>query len=115
MRVKRAIFCLLVVVFMVGCTANLALKPWSEQTPKERLTWMLGIYNAQDRDYRAMAALPSLTEGQKKMMATKKAIMTQVYPLISLYGSVVEAGGIPSHETEQQILNMLNQLQMVGG
>lgn len=98
-----------------GCTANMALKPWSEQTPKDRLTWMISVYNAQDRDYRSMAAMPNLTPAQKTVLRNKKAIMTQVYPMIDVYRVTVEGGGVPNQQTEQAILNLLNQLQAVGG
>ena len=102
-------------VMVPGCTANMSMKPWSEQTSKDRLVWMLGIYNAQDRDYRSMAALPSLTPAQVKVLKTKKEIMTQVYPLIDAYRVTVEAGGTPSAQTEQMILDLLNRLTTVGG
>jgi hypothetical protein len=105
----------LLVILCFACTANMSLKPWSEQTPKDRLVWMLGIYNAQDRDYRAMAAMPNLSDAQKKVLQTKKAIMVQAYPLIDAYRATVEAGGTPSAQTEQMILNLLNQLTSVGG
>ena len=118
MRTKRVWLVLAVVLtlsFLASCTANMAMKPWSEQTPKDRLVWMLGIYNAQDRDYRSMAAMPNLTDAQKKVLQTKKAIMVQAYPLIDAYRITVEGGGTPSASTEQMILNLLNQLQTVGG
>jgi hypothetical protein len=115
MRRKVYIPIVLLVILCFACTANMSLKPWSEQTPKDRLVWMLGIYNAQDRDYRAMAAMPNLTPAQKQVLQSKKAIMTQVYPLIDAYRATVEKGGVPSAQTEQAILNLLNQLTTVGG
>lgn len=102
-------------VMVPGCTANMAMKPWSEQSPKDRLVWMLGIYNAQDRDYRSMSAMTNLTDAQKKVLQTKKAVMVQVYPMINAYRITVEAGGIPDAKTEQTILDLLNRLTTVGG
>ena len=106
---------ILVLVCLAACTANMTMKPWSEQTPKDRLIWMLGIYNAQDRDYRSMAVMPNLTDAQKKVLVSKKAIMTQVYPMIDAYRVTVEGGGTPDVATEQAILSLLNQLMTVGG
>ena len=106
---------LVLLLALLACTANMTMKPWSEQTPKDRLTWMLGIYNAQDRDYRAMTAMPNLTPAQKQVLQNKKAIMVKVYPLIDTYRTVVNQGGIPDQATEQSILNLLNQLTAVGG
>ena len=114
---KRKVYVPLTILLLLcfACTANMAMKPWSEQTPKDRLVWMQGIYNAQDRDYRSMAAMPNLTAAQKAVLQNKKKIMTQVYPLIDAYRITVNQGGTPDQATEQTILNLLNQLQTVGG
>lgn len=115
MKRKLYIPIALMVLMAFACTANMTMKPWSEQTPQDRLTWMLGIYNAQDRDYRAMAAMSNLTPAQVSVLQNKKKIMTQVYPLIDAYRITVNQGGTPDKNTEQMILNLLNQLTTVGG
>lgn len=114
---KRKVYIPLAIVLVMcfACTANLAMKPWSEQTTKDRLVWMMGVYNAQDRDYRAVAAMPNMTDAQRKVLQHKKEIMLRVYPLIDAYRITVEGGGTPDTQTEQMILNLLNQLQTVGG
>ena len=114
---KRKLYVPLVIILLLGmaCAADMSMKPWSEQTTQDRLTWMLGIYNSQDRDYRSMAAMTNLTDAQKKVLQNKKKIMTQVYPMIDLYRKTVNSGGTPDQNTEQQILNLLNQLTTVGG
>ena len=114
-KLSTAGLCILTAAFILSCTANMTMKPWSEQTPKDRLTWMMGIYNAQDRDYRSMAEMPNLTAAQKSVLQNKKAVMLKVYPLIDAYRITVNAGGTPDQATEQAILNLLNQLQTVGG
>ena len=115
MKRKIYISVALLVILCFACAANMIMKPWSEQTPKDRLVWMQGIYNAQDRDYRARAVLPNLTPAQKTILQKKKAIMMQVYPLIDAYRLTVNQGGKPDQATEQTILNLLNQLTTVGG
>lgn len=115
MRKLRIAVPFLALLLLMACTMSLGVKPWAEQTSKERLTWIMGVYNSQDRDYRAMSQMTNLTPAQKSMMTKKKAIMVQLYPLIDAYRLTVEAGGTPSRETEQTILNMLNQLQSLGG
>jgi hypothetical protein len=115
MRRKVYVPLAILILFTLACTANMTMKPWSEQTPKDRLVWMTGLYNAQDKDYRAMADLPNLTPAQKQVLQNKKKIMLQVYPLIDAYRITVESGGTPSQATEQTILNLLNQLVAVGG
>jgi hypothetical protein len=115
MKRKVCVPLAILLLLCFACTANMAMKPWSEQTHKDRLVWMLGIYNAQDRDYRSMVAIPNLTEAQKAVLKNKKAIMVKVYPLIDAYRITVSQGGTPDQATEQTILNLLNQLQTVGG
>ena len=116
MRAVRSVLVLVCLIFVLGsCAADMTMKPWSEQTPKDRVTWMLGIYNAQDRDYRAVAKMPGISEAQKEVLRTKKAVMLKVYPLIDAYRRVVEGGGSPDATAEQVILDLLNQLQTVGG
>jgi hypothetical protein len=112
---KRKLALLAIVVFVIGCTANMTMKPWSEQTPQDRLVWMMGIYNSVDADYRSMASMTNLTDAQKKVLQAKKQIMTQVYPLIDSYRIMVNQGGTPDPTTEQAILTLLNQLVAVGG
>lgn len=100
---------IILVLFLVAC-AGQDVKPVSEMTPKEKATWMLSMYNKQYDDYLVVAAKPDLTEAQKEVLRKKKKIMQEVYPLIELYSSYVEAGSVPTKETEAQIINYLNEL-----
>ncbi len=114
---------LLAVVFLVSCVTDQdkGLKSFADMSHKERATWMMGIYNSQARDYKAMVARPDLTNAQKDILRKKKAALTEVYPLISTYTTYIESGAIPTKIVEDEILKIINDLttlvlpQMVGG
>ncbi len=103
---------IVVLIFIVGCvTFNVeGPKRISEMTPKERATWFLGVYNAQDKDYRNMVVRSDLANDQKEILREKKKIMTQVYPMIKTYNIYVDSGAVPTKETEDQIIKLINDL-----
>jgi len=98
----------LIALMVIGACTFDNLKPVSEMTPKEKAAFFMAMYNAQDINYRTMAAMPNLTEPQKEMMREKKMVLTQVYPLISVYVSYVDQGAAPSPETERLIVENLD-------
>ena len=108
-RITLYAFFLVVLVLLANCAG---IKPITDMTPKQKATFFMSVYNSQYDDYRSMAALTTLTEEQKQVMRAKKRIMTEVYPLITLYVSWVDSGAVPSPEIELQIINLINQLTM---
>jgi len=104
----------LLVAFLVGCAGFMQqtgdLKSIDDMTPKERATWFTSVYNSQDRDYRAMVARSDLTTEQKHILRKKKAIMTQLYPMIQTYNLYIESGAVPTKEVEDRIIEMINNL-----
>lgn len=82
----------------------------TEMTPKEKGAWFLGIYNAQDKDYRNMVVRPDLTNDQKKILREKKKIMTEVYPIIKTYNIYIDSGAVPTQAVEDQIIQLINNL-----
>ena len=82
----------------------------TEMTPKEKGAWFLGIYNAQDKDYRNMVIRPDLTNDQKKILREKKKIMTEVYPIIKTYNIYIDSGAVPTQAVEDQIIQLINDL-----
>jgi hypothetical protein len=102
---------ILCILLLVACAPKtVEIKSFYELTPKEKLTYMYQIYNAQHEDYMAMSKLPSLTEGQKKMMRLKKPTLDKLKLLIPMYDTSVQQG-TPSRTDEQEIYDMLNSLQ----
>ena len=82
----------------------------TEMTPKEKGAWFLGIYNAQDKDYRNMVVRTDLTNDQKKILREKKKIMTEVYPIIKTYNIYIDSGAVPTKIVEDQIIDLINNL-----
>lgn len=99
-----------------------------DMTPKKQLTMMYGVYNSQYTQYMVTTGYtmdevgqwekktsPVLTDDQKKILRKKKEILTQMYPLVKIYDSMV-VGTIPySSATEQELLNLVDQLATLGG
>lgn len=107
---------LLVVAFMtvalVGCQTD-NIKTFDEMSAKEKATFMMSMYNKQYSNYQTQAAKPELTEAEREILRKKKKILSEVYPLIELYMSYVDSGAVPSTETEQKIINYLDQLAVL--
>lgn len=108
----RLSFVVVCLFFLMGCVTpgGEGPKPLSEMTPKEKATWMMGIYNAQARDYKAMVARPDLTNEQKEVLRKKKDVMTQVWPMINTYNAYVDSGAVVNKSTEDQIIKLINDL-----
>ena len=87
-RFSYKMFVLFVVVlclFLAGCATN------GGMTPKQTAAAMMSTYNAQNREYRAMAANPDLlTEEQKNVMRVKKPILQEAKGKIKLYVEYAE-------------------------
>ena len=115
MRHARIPVLLLLVFLVAGCatTTNVNGKNFIDMTPKERAVFFQEFYNKQYDDAASMGALASqgkLTDGQVTVYRNKKAVLTQVKPLILAYRAIVDGGGIPNPNDERAILDLVNQL-----
>jgi polysaccharide pyruvyl transferase WcaK-like protein len=90
-------------------------KPWDERTPTEKSSYFMAIYNAQFRDTVAMASNPNITNDQRQIVRAKKQILSELWPAIQAYDTVVVHGGIPTQLSEQAILDYINRLATLGG
>ncbi len=115
-----ALLILLVCVGIAGCVESL--------TPKKQLVMMYGTYNGQYTQYMSDTGyvmnengewkktfFPEYTEDEKEMLRKKKKILTQMYPLVKLYDSMVVGITPYSSETEQELMNLIDQLADLGG
>ena len=86
---------------------------------------MFDIYNSQYADYMYKTGYekdtndewvkindPVLSEEQKDILRSKKKILTEVYPLIQAYDSLVQSGGKIDPELETKITRLLDHLIM---
>ena len=92
-------------------------------SPKKQLTMSYGIYNSQYTSYMTDTGYvlndsgeweklntPELTDDQKDLLRKKKKILTQMYPLLKVYDSMVVGTTPYSDKTEQELLNLIDQL-----
>jgi hypothetical protein len=114
-RVKTfAALWLVVFLGVMGCAGMQApQQSFEDMTPKQKATWMMGVYNAQFDDYKLKVALPNLTNDEKAVLRAKREILTQVYPLIQAYDMTQASGGTPTVTAERQVTSMLNQLEQL--
>jgi hypothetical protein len=129
-KFRPTISLLLLLAFILllfqGCVGSDGAKPLSEMTSKEKVIVMYGTYNSQYNDYmRVMGytkddigtwrqtSQPVLTASQLNILQKKKAILKQVYPLMSLYGSYVESGRVPSPQVEREVFQLLDSLALL--
>ena len=113
-RVKTLTALVVVMLLMIGCAGpQQPTQSFSDMTPKQKATWMMGVYNAQYDDYKLKVSLPNLTNEEKSILRTKKDVLTQVYPLIQAYDMAQAGGGVPSATTERQITGMLTMLEQL--
>ena len=104
----RIVAILLSLMFVVSCAHN--VKTMAEMNPMEKATWMLSVYNAQYEDYKFQAARVDLDEERKAVLRIKKQILTEVYPLISVYAGYASSGIIPAIDLETAIITNLERL-----
>jgi disulfide oxidoreductase YuzD len=112
MKKYRYVACLLIFIFLFSC-AGLIPVPIQEMTPKQRAAYFMGIYNRQDKDYKTKAAMPNLTEDQKKILREKRTALIKVYPLIQAYDIYVTEGNIPNKDIEREIMDLLSVLEQM--
>lgn len=116
-RLYKPIVLFSILVFLSVCMACATM------SPKKQLTMSYGIYNSQYTSYMTDTGYvlndsgeweklntPELTDDQKDILREKKKILTQMYPLLKVYDSMV-VGTVPfSDKTEQELLNLIDQL-----
>lgn len=97
-------------------------KTFVQLAPKQQVTIMFETYNAQYSDYMTQIGYavvdgkwvktsdPVLTADQKKVLPKKKAVLTEVYPMIKTFDKYVTSGSSPPPDMANDIMNILNKL-----
>lgn len=106
---RKAIAVAVLLLFLIGC-ASMGVKPWAERTPPEKSLSFMQFYNSQYSDTMNLATNTASTQAQKDLAKKKKAILTQLWPLVKLYDSYAQGGILIPPEMETQILTLINQL-----
>ena len=109
MKSFKSLCVLLAMMFLIMSCASMQTQ---QLTTKQQSAIWFNVYNSVYDDTMAMSVNPAITPIQKEIVAKKKAILTQLWPLLKLYAGVVDSGGAPSVETTNQITNLINLLVM---
>jgi hypothetical protein len=105
-RRQIQIFVLLLLIVLIGCATN----GGSKLTPKQNATVWMQVYNSTYDDTMLTMQNPLATPEQKNIALQKKAILTQIWPLLKVYVATVEGGATPSAEMEATLSGLINQL-----
>jgi hypothetical protein len=111
------IFLALCVVMLFGCTYNIQI------TQRDVATWANNIYSAQYDDYltwfdkqpdESYVLKPNVPEKQIDILVAKKAIFTELEPLLVIYSLYVETGVAPAGtiivDVEARLVKLVNDL-----
>jgi len=109
LKMKKQLVLLFVVLFMISCAST----GLNTMTPKQQATVWIGIYNSQYDDTYAIMTNPLSTSVQKEIGMKKKAILTQVWPLLKTYIMITDSGGVPSNTDTMLIIDLINQLTTI--
>ena len=104
---------ILCVLFLYSCASIEGMKTFDEMNPKERATWMMGVYNSQADDYKKMVRRPDLTNSQKEVLRLKKGMLERLWPMINTYTVYVDNGALPTREVEEGILQIINDMTAI--
>jgi uncharacterized protein YceK len=107
MKRKVTVCGLIIMVMLAGCASMTVGQP---MTPKQQYTVAANTYNTVFDDTMAMAKTPNLTVAQKEMVVKKKAILSQMQPILLLVGNTLKAGGTPSPADLTTLNSLVNQL-----
>jgi hypothetical protein len=118
-RRKNVAGLLVLAILIAGMTGGCAwLKTtttgFTDMTPKQKSTFFMGVYNRNFNDTMAMASMPVLTDDQKTIVRTKKAVLTKMRPVVYAYDAIVATGGTPSATQEAELIRMVDELATAG-
>jgi len=124
LKIKHNILLVVMLLFLVvSCMPINGTSDITNMSPKQKITLMYGTYNSQYLSYMqdtgytidsagkfVQTSFPVLNEDTMNILREKRKILTQVYPLIGLYGATVSRGEPISTDIEQQIFMTLDEL-----
>lgn len=98
---------LIMVVSLMACATTFNQKPL---TAKQQGVVWFSIYNSTYDDTMNVMKNPAATPAQKEIAQKKKVILTQVWPLLQIYASVVDSGATPDADITKSITDLMNHL-----
>ncbi len=102
---------LALVLTLCACTGLMQnVKPWADRTPKEKALAINEAYNSEFRDAMRMATDPTSTPTQLDVAMQKKAVLSEIWPLLVAYNRIVNKGNSSTKADEDAILELFNKL-----
>jgi uncharacterized membrane protein len=111
-RQSKKLYILLFILVILSACATTGTVP---MTAKQQATVWMDTYNAIYDDTISVMKNPLSTSAQKDLAQKKKSILIQVWPLLKVYVSVVEGGGVPLASDTATITDLINQLTQLAG
>ena len=104
---------LLMFCFIAGASCQQNVKTPDQMTPKERGAFVLTLYNNAFANYNTQfATTPKpMSSSTAEYFRAYKKVMEATWPPISAYAAIVNIGGTPTPEQEQEIIKLIYQLQ----
>lgn len=97
-----------VLLMLMACaTMNVGTKPL---TAKQQYTIAASVYNSTYDDTMNMAKNPNATAVQKEVVLKKKAILTQMRPILLIVGNTLDSGGTPKDADLSALNGFVDQL-----
>lgn len=82
----------------------------AKMTAKQFCVFAMGVYNRQYEDYKIQISVANRTAETNKVLAQRKAVLMQVWPLIANYDMLIASGASQNKAQEAAILALLNQI-----
>lgn len=76
---------------------------------EQGIIWM-SVYNNEVSDMKAVLESPTSTASQKATAEKKKEVLKKIWPWLSQYKKLVDAGSLPDTLTVAVINNLINEL-----
>jgi len=117
MRKFKFIGVILALFMLAGCaTMNMGDVPWNVQIkewqPKQKADFIMSLWLSEKQTYDIMNAIENKPDDLVKALESKYQILEKSRVPIRMYASIVNSGGVPNAEDEQQIIDWLRQLQI---
>lgn len=115
MKMKR-IALLSIVLFLFACTAHLGNIPWHLDIPNwsshQKANFFINTWMAEKYTYDSMNAMENKPEELISVLKAKREILEKSRIPIRTYASIINSGGFPDANSEQEIIDFIRQLQM---
>lgn len=112
---KRNALIVFILIF-VGCaTWNFGNTPWTldiqNWSSHQKANFFMKTWMAEKKNYDSMNTIKNKPDDLIDVLKAKRKVLESSRIPINLYSDLVAAGGTPSQESEQAIINWLRELQ----